>query len=211
LGNVLTKQVFRFLIGIRISDTQSGLRAFPRSIVPHLIKLYGEKYEYETNVLIYAKKFGLRICEVPIETIYAKNNKLSHFNPFLDSILIYFLFLKFLFSSVSAGLVDFVIFVAAYKISRSILFGIITARVISSLVNFFANKELVFRDKGKISAKVFKYYLLAVILMSISYTSIVLMHTAFGMNVIIAKILVEIMLFLVSFSVQRDIIFKNKI
>lgn len=51
-GNNCTRFVFRALCGIRITDTQTGLRALPVSYLPALAKLSGERFEYETNMLL---------------------------------------------------------------------------------------------------------------------------------------------------------------
>ena len=51
IGNLLTRQLFRWVAGRRLSDTQSGLRCFSRALVPRLLALEGERYEYEMNVL----------------------------------------------------------------------------------------------------------------------------------------------------------------
>ena len=58
-GNNCTRFVFRALCGIRITDTQTGLRALPVSYLPALAKLSGERFEYETNMLLEMKRLGL--------------------------------------------------------------------------------------------------------------------------------------------------------
>ena len=88
-GNVLTRFVFRLVTGKRISDTQSGLRGLPRSLVPQLLKIPGERYEYEINMLSWAAVNSIQIMEIPIDTIYIEGNKRSHFKPFSDSLRIY--------------------------------------------------------------------------------------------------------------------------
>nr|MCR5822936.1 glycosyltransferase family 2 protein [Lachnospiraceae bacterium] len=47
-GNNITKFVFRTFCGIKISDTQTGLRAFPKDVLPMLIESEGERFEFET-------------------------------------------------------------------------------------------------------------------------------------------------------------------
>ena len=63
-GNNCTRFVFRALCGIRITDTQTGLRALPVSYLPALAKLSGERFEYETNMLLEMKRLGLPFDEV---------------------------------------------------------------------------------------------------------------------------------------------------
>ncbi len=93
-GNTITSVVMNFLYGIRISDTQTGLRGIPRDFMEKLLCVDGERFEFETNMLI-ACKGKVNIIEVPIETIYdSKEDHKTHFNPIKDSIRIYKLFGK---------------------------------------------------------------------------------------------------------------------
>ena len=70
LGNELTRRAFGRLTGVRLADTQTGLRAMARAELPQLLQLEGERYEYEMTVLAHlCRKYG-RPLEVPIETIY---------------------------------------------------------------------------------------------------------------------------------------------
>ncbi len=208
IGNTITRYVFRFLVGRKISDTQSGLRCIPRHIVPDLIRLEGEKYEYEMNMLISTKTSHTVIIEEPITTVYIENNRSSHFNPFLDSMKIYFLLLRFSFSSAFASLIDFVIFSISFSISSNILTSIILARLVAGNVNFFINKNLVFQNKNSVAGTIIRYYMLFIVMGVLAFISIKTL-AGFGMNVIAAKALTETALFFASFSIQRDFIFLN--
>ncbi len=206
LGNLITRYVFRLLIGGKLSDTQSGLRCVPMDIVPNLIGLEGEHYEYEMNMLISTKKIRISIREVEIETVYLKNNRSSHFNPLIDSMKIYFLLLRFSLSSLFASSVDFIIFTAIYLLRENILTALILARLVSGCVNFLVNKSLVFHNREGVAGPLVKYFTLFVTLGALSFLCIRTM-AGFGMNVIAAKIAAESVLFLASFTIQRDFIF----
>ena len=69
-----------------IKDTQTGLRGFPINVLKNLIDIKGNRFEYETNVLIGLVKNKIKISEVLIETVYINNNETSHFNRVKDSI-----------------------------------------------------------------------------------------------------------------------------
>lgn len=88
-GNTLTRYVFRAATGIRLADTQTGLRGFPTMLIPELLTIPGERYEYEMAVLIDYCRAGRLPVEIPIRTIYAGNNRSSHFRPIADSARIY--------------------------------------------------------------------------------------------------------------------------
>ena len=206
LGNLATRYIFRLLVGGNLTDTQSGLRCIPMGIVPGLIRLEGERYEYEMNMLIQTNKSRTNLREVPIAAVYLDNNRSSHFNPLIDSMKIYFLLLRFSFSSLLASSIDFTIFTALFWLKGNILTALIAARLISGVVNFLVNKSLVFHDREDAALSLAKYFALFVTLAVLSFMSIRTLAD-FGMNVILAKIVAESGLFLASFTIQRDFIF----
>lgn len=102
LGNKITRMIFRLVSGVKVSDTQTGLRAFDAEMIQKFLSVEGERYEYEMNVLMTCAKKKIPIEEVPIRTIYQdENNSNSHFRSFVDSVRIYKDILKFTFSSFS--------------------------------------------------------------------------------------------------------------
>ncbi|MBE6565227.1 MAG: glycosyltransferase family 2 protein [Ruminococcaceae bacterium] len=88
-GNSLTVGVFALASGKRLSDTQTGLRAFSIEKAPLYASIGGERYEYEMNVLFAAVENRIPITEVDIETVYENDNKGSHFHAIRDSFRIY--------------------------------------------------------------------------------------------------------------------------
>ena len=210
-GNVLTRFVFSFMVGKKISDTQSGLRGLPRPLIPRLLKVKGERYEFEINMLILTKKQSVAIIEKSIDTIYIEENISSHFNPFFDSMKIYFQLLRFAFSSLSAAFFDFIVFTVTFGLTANIILSLLTGRfLVGSMLNFIINKRLVFRIKGQVVSSLLKYYLALVIMSALTYLLINLAVERLGFKVIIAKILVETILFAFSFSIQREFVFLNK-
>ena len=88
-GNKVSKALFTAMTGLKISDTQTGLRGYSKEIFEWLLKVPGDRYDFEFNVLLGIKRNNLQFEEIPIETIYENKNKVSHFRPIKDSILIY--------------------------------------------------------------------------------------------------------------------------
>ena len=86
----------KYLTGITVSDTQTGLRGIPAAFMQELLMVKGERFEFETNMLLETKVRRVSIIEVPIKTIYIEENKTSHFNPIKDSIKIYMIFGSFI-------------------------------------------------------------------------------------------------------------------
>ena len=96
-GNKTTSRLFRLLYGIRLSDTQTGLRAIPRSCLALFERVEGERFEYETNMLLAMKRAGIRFLEQPIATIYDEEDYSSHYNAVKDSWRIFRIMFKGLF------------------------------------------------------------------------------------------------------------------
>ena len=72
MGNRITSAVFRLLCGIRLSDTQTGLRALPAALFRRLLNVRGERFEYETNMLIYMQDHKIPYSEIdgfPVSTV----------------------------------------------------------------------------------------------------------------------------------------------
>ncbi|MBQ1258104.1 MAG: glycosyltransferase family 2 protein [Clostridia bacterium] len=97
-GNSLTRFVFRAATGVKVRDTQTGLRGFDREGMKTFLDVPGDRYEYEINVLLVAARTKTPIHEVTIKTIYINENESSHFNPIKDSMKIYSCIFKFAFS-----------------------------------------------------------------------------------------------------------------
>jgi len=93
LGNAVTRHVSRLLAGLDVSDTQTGLRAIPHPFLPLLTRLEANGYEFEMDMLMLARRQGIKLREVPISTVYLEGNRSSHFRPLRDSALIYRAFL----------------------------------------------------------------------------------------------------------------------
>ncbi len=216
-GNKTTSRVMKLILGLKISDTQTGLRGISKNFMKYLLSEDGERFEFETNMLIATKDQNIKIIEVPIRTIYIEDNKTSHFNPVLDSIRIYSVFVKFLFSSLSSSVVDIVMFSIFCAIFRDIpvaigyiMLSTILARVISAIYNFMMNYRVVFNSKGNKVRAAVKYIILALCIMFLSGTLVTLGHRVLPTAPEFAvKIPVDCLLFLLSFVVQRDVVYKS--
>jgi len=88
-GNTVTRTVVKLACGSRITDTQTGLRAIARKHLPLMCRIEGERYEYETQMLLDLHDEKVGIGEVIIDTVYIDENQTSHFNAFRDSWKIY--------------------------------------------------------------------------------------------------------------------------
>ncbi|MEG0615674.1 MAG: bifunctional glycosyltransferase family 2/GtrA family protein [Oscillospiraceae bacterium] len=215
-GNKITSFVFRMLCGIDISDTQTGLRALPNGILLSFVDVFGERFEYETEMLLETKALRIPIKEIPIKTVYIDENRTSHFNHVTDSWRIYKVILKFIWSSIASTVIDFLLYlvtVLAFGFlgnALAILIATVVSRVTSSLFNFTMNKNLVFKSLTPATSAMPKYYILCVVQMIASYAGVYGLTTLFNTSSLIFKILVDFVLFFVSFQIQREWVFSGK-
>ena len=214
-GNKMTRGIFAAFVGIKITDTQSGLRAFGTDIMKTFLRVAGERYEYETNMLIECKEKDIKIEEVVISTVYIDNNATSHFNPIKDSINIYKLFIKFIIAAFSSFIIDIGLFSVLVCTLPEMHCGIVTkivvatviARVISSLYNFFVNSKMVFKKANHSS--IVKYYVLVIVQMLVSAFAVSAIYDILGGSATFIKLLVDTVIFIVNFYLQREWVFKS--
>lgn len=211
IGNKVTRTVFLMLSGTYVSDTQTGLRAFSRSLSGRFLKVKGSRYEYETNVLFTCAREKIEIMEVPIKTVYLDaSNSCSHFDAIKDSARIYKDILKFSMSSLSSFAIDYISFclltICVGSQAAGLLLANIAARLISGTYNYFINSRFVFR-----SAKTFqtglKYLLLAALILGLNSVFLEFYTSLCAISTFPAKLLTEISLFTISFTVQKKKIF----
>ena len=223
-GNKTTSLIFKIFVGMTISDTQTGLRAIPRKVLEELVEVYGNRFEYETNMLLAFKTKGIVFDEVKIRTVYIEENKSSHFRVIHDSWRIYKLILAHFFryaaSSVACFVVDSSMVFLLTKTLGSflvdpLLSGIstVTARLVSSLINFFMNKKLVFQSDVSTGKAMLRYYALAIPQLTVQwlinqglYTLLGITEQQAGLRTVI-HVLVMCFLFIVSFTIQQRWVF----
>ncbi len=206
-GNSITRSVFQLSAGYRLQDTQTGLRGCPADLLPWLCEIEGSRFEYELNALLALKPAGYSVREITIQTLYDGSNRGSHFRPIADSFRVYLPFLKFSASSLSAGLLDFILLLLINRISGSLPVAVFLSRLISSVFNYACNKHLVFRN-GKQSGfrSAPRYFILVLGILALNF---LLLQTLvlLGLTLVPAKILTESALFLLSYAAQKKIVF----
>ncbi|SDW78408.1 Glycosyltransferase involved in cell wall bisynthesis [Arthrobacter sp. cf158] len=210
-GNTVTRWLFRLATGQRITDTQTGLRGYRADMIPWLLSVRGQRYEYELNLLLEAKQAGYGIHSIEIATVYLDDNSGSHFRPVADSIRIYAPLLKFLGSSLSAFAVDTVMFLVLLASTDSLLIAVLGARVVSASVNFMVNRRLVF-EHGKdtsFRAAATGYVALVLVLLTANYAAMWTL-TSLAVPDLLAKLVTEVALLGVSYAVQHRFLFVRK-
>lgn len=210
LGNEITRFFFSLIHGGDVRDTQTGLRGLALEHIPLILALPGERYEYEMNMLLAVRPNDITLVQVPIDTIYIEGNRSSHFKAFQDSFRIYRLLLKFVASSLISTGIDYFIFAVMENLVQDQLIGsVVVARAVSSFANYSINKNVVFKRKCSARKALIRYYILAAFIMMASYGLIKLLSDVLGLNLYLAKVIADVVLYTVSFFVQREHVYKK--
>ena len=227
MGNNITCGVFKIMVGMTISDTQTGLRAIPTHAVKAFNEVKGDRFEYETNMLLAMKEQSIDFEEVKIRTVYIEENKSSHFRAVRDSWRIYKLilahFFRYTLSSLLSAVVDEGLFTLLSWLLQNSLTGLlltavptVAARVVSSLLNFFLNKKVVFHSKVGTGKAMLRYYALAVPMLlaqlGLTHGAYLLFSISGSQTVLRAVIyaIVMVVLYFASFMIQQRWVFAGR-
>jgi glycosyltransferase involved in cell wall biosynthesis len=222
-GNLITRLIYRLASGIKLSDTQTGLRGLPIGSLEKLLMVKGERYEFEMSMLMELKSLKLDIVEVPIKTIYIDGNSASHFNAFRDSILVYGMIFSYIAASIFSFLVDYGLFTLLLfilpkvmadpaamvgKFSLVVILSNIGARIVSTVVNFTLNKKILTpatSEKSRVRDLLLKYYALAVF--ALMMDTLIVAGLSIVIGSYIAKIISAIVIYVFNFVIQKRYIF----
>ncbi len=206
-GNAVTRGVMRVCGGVKLKDTQTGLRGIPRAMFPALLNLKTSHYDFELDMLLKSKEQGVAIQEIAIQTVYFDQSRGSHFNPFLDSFKIYLVFLRFNLSSIVSVVIDYTIFSTFFALFGNLFASQFAARFSAGVVNYQVNRRFVFKSDRSHKAALTLYFIALAGMGLLSYGLIHLMDTRLGINIYLAKVFAESLLYVASFVVQREIVF----
>ena len=207
IGNKFSSLYFFLTTHTYLQDTQTGLRGIPIKYKDILLNTEGDRFEYEMNFLYKVIDSGAKIDTIQIETVYEKKNHKSHFHTFSDSYRIYKDLFRYIIVSLISAIIDIGLFTLLLNTTiKTIFLATIIARILSGIFNFLMNKNIVFNSKSKNSF--IKYIILFITQMILSglFTTIL---DIIPINTIIIKIIVDLILFIASFIIQKTIIFKK--
>ncbi len=209
IGNEASRLLFKLIVGTAISDTQTGLRAIPKTLLPGFVELKASGYEFELEALMHTCNSQVRIKQVPIAAVYLNNNASSHFNPILDSLKIYFVLFRFALTSLSTFVIDTIVFASVYAWCGSLLGSAFAARSIAGVYNFLTVRSFVFKSKGDILTQVLSYAGLVLGLMFVSYGLTLGFIKTFAAPPVVANAMSNSLLFFANFTIQRLFLFRN--
>lgn len=86
IGRRLSNGAIYLASGVRVSDSQSGMRVYPLRLVEAAVCRSGH-FSYETEIIVQAAWCGHPISEAPITSRYLPpHQRVSHFRPYVDSL-----------------------------------------------------------------------------------------------------------------------------
>ena len=221
-GNRATALAFRLLFGIKLRDTQTGLRGIPARHMTLLAGIAGARFEYETNMLIELKRLGIPFVEVAIAAVYDDNMvSSSHYRPFADSVKIFARILWYLLSGLLSFFVDIGVFWSVMTFfgnflgTWSILCATAAARAVSSFFNFNLNRRLVFGRRKGYGRHLLRYYTLASAQMLAAAGLLWLFSLLLGERgaiwlITVLKAAVDAGLFFLGFHIQNRWVFSSR-
>ena len=172
-------------------------------------------------MLLELTRQGVRLKEVPIETVYEDGNSESHFRPLADSLRIYRFILLYALSSLLGALADLLVFYVLRRLldgavadGAAVLLATAIARAVSSFLNFNLNKKVVFNGKDRYGKTMLRYYCLAVPQMLVSAGLVALLsrlaNSGAGVLTTAIKFVVDVLLFFLSFRIQQKWVFRGR-
>lgn len=206
-GNEATRRVFALATGLSLRDTQTGLRGIPATMVPWLLDVPGERFEWEQEVLLRCGAAGWPISEIPIATVYLAGNASSHFRPIRDSVRVLTPIARFAGTSLMAALLDDLLFVLLHTLGGSIVFSLLGARLMSASATYISNSRLVFGRSATSATSPRRFVALAVGLFGAHWAVLHALMVGLGWGAVPAKLTTDVVLFAVSYAVQRWFVF----
>ena len=173
----------------------------------------GNRFEYETEVLLACAERGIPVVSEPVETVYVDSNEGSHFRPVRDSFQVMAVFLrrpvKFILSSILCALLDLVLFAAAFRLTGSVFTATGAARILSAAANYCINRTAVFRGSRKnAGVSAVRYGALCIGIAVLSALSVSALSAALRIRPEAAKIFCDAVLFVISYQVQKRWVFR---
>jgi len=205
IGNNISRYAYRLLIGIKLTDTQTGLRGIPRRLMEYCLTIRSNRYEFETEQLAVLKSEQIAMREIPIETIYIDDNRKSHFRPLLDSAKIYFVLLRYSLASVITYVTDLLVFWIVFSSTQQILLSNMSARVIALWVQLALLQSFVFRRN--VNLRIFLTYIALVFVSGFMSSALQFQLLQFLPVPLAVKIIADTLFFVFNFLFIRDIIF----
>ena len=112
-------------------------------------------------------------------------------------------------ASLASFVIDWVGVMLIHALTGNLLVSVVGARLVSGTANFLMNRQVFRAAPGTMGRTAVRYVALAVGIMAASYVLLALL-TGIGIPLGIAKIIGDAVMYLVSYSVQRRVVFRER-
>ena len=211
MGAKLNSMIYSVAAGKGV-PVPSGAVGFSRETAPRLVKA---RKNDTTSLIMEAANCGVALSSVAYES-----NGGMRFSKLISRWWSLFLsshILKYIFSSVVAFAVDYVLLLLLNNLLGGIFpklsmeIAALLAWLTSSITNFTINRSFVFRSKARIWTALGEYYgLAAVVFLLKTYVLLELLTRVLSIPLGIAKPIAEVVFFIMNYFIQKKLIFKKR-
>lgn len=215
LGNRMASLLLWMSTGHYIQDTQTGLRGYDYQLLDSLLKINGQRFEYETNALVILLK-QVNLNTIPIQTIYYHHNQHTHFRPIQDTWLIikslYSSFYLYTLLSFLCFMIDWLVFIFLsslfiffFQSSLTVIFcSSFISRFLSIICHYQLVQKHVFQPVNQ-KQSMSRYMALCKFIVFLSSIGTYCLH--FLLSTLMSKILIDGCLFFLSYAIQKKWVF----
>lgn len=119
-------------------------------------------------------------------------------------------FIKYIFFAITSFLLDICLFKIIYIVRNNIIIASYLARLVSSVYNYLVNKKIVFGYNKKRDNSFIKYFVLAVLNITLSGVLVTFVYDKMSFDVTLIKISIDTLIFVINYFIQKILIFKNE-
>lgn len=119
-------------------------------------------------------------------------------------------FIKYIFFAITSFLLDICLFKIIYIVRNNIIIASYLARLVSSVYNYLVNKKIVFSYNKKSDNSFIKYFVLAVLNITLSGVLVTFVYDKMSFDVTLIKISIDTLIFVINYFIQKILIFKNE-
>lgn len=208
------ERIYSFLSGISAANAQTSLFGMSAATAQKMVDMKSNEDTFLMNIPLEARIQGIDLDDIKTDVAVPAPD----FSLLTKSFKLYFVFIKFSIAAMIAYVVDistFWLFEVVFGFlddEYKILVATILSRILCSIATYILNRTAVFRSEEKQQSSVVRFVILSVVQLIASWLlvwglGVLLNANDFG-NMLL-KIIVDLVIFIASFTIMRDWVFKK--
>ncbi len=207
--------IFGFLSGVDANDIETSLYGMSAATCLKMTQMKGKEGCFLMNVPLEARANDLQVTEVMTD---AQTHTQPGWNILTKTFKLYFVFIKFSISAMIAYIVDigtFLLFEHVFMALASefkILAATVLSRILCSIATYILNRGAVFKSHAKSAGAIVRFIILSVGQLLLSWLLVWGIGSLLGGSDLAntgVKVVVDLLIFIASFPLQRDWVFKK--